>query len=70
MPKTKHTKKQRKIVKGWAIVSNGGVLIGGGTKFNGYTPLCVFSTRQGAKEHISTTREKDKVVPVRIEILK
>ncbi len=54
-----------KINKAWAIVSQRGALIGGGHKTYGYTPLCVYSTRQGAKEHLSTTRN-DIVVPCKI----
>lgn len=49
-------------MKAWAIVSRGGVLIGGGDKFYGYTPLCVYRTKQGAKNNISKTRETDIVV--------
>lgn len=56
---------KRKVVKAWAIVSPGGVLIGGGDNYYGYTPLCTYSTRLGAKAHLSTTRN-DIVVPCTI----
>lgn len=63
MPKTPSPK--NKTIKAWAIVSRGGILIGGGTKFYGYTALCVYSTRIAAKEHLSKTRN-DVVVPCEI----
>ena len=53
-------------VKAWAIVSRGGVLIGGGEKrWFGYTPLCTYRTKLGAKQHLSSMRN-DVVVPVEI----
>ena len=58
-----------KKIKAWAIVSRGGVLVGGGTKAYGYTPLCVYSTRQGAKQHLNFTRN-DIVVPCIITLKK
>ena len=58
----------KKTIKAWAIVSRGGVLIGGGEKFFGYTELCVFSTRKGATEHLSITRN-DIVIPCTISYL-
>jgi len=59
-------KAKTKKVEAWAIVSLGGVLIGGGDKSFGYTPLCTYSTKQGATEDISPTRPNDKVVPCTI----
>lgn len=57
---------KKKSIKGWAIVSRGGVLIGGGTKHFGYTPLDVYSTRLAAKSHFHTTRPNDLIVPITI----
>lgn len=65
-PNQKQKKEKVKRVKAYAIVSRGNVLIGGGEKLYGYTPLCVYRTRQGAKNHISLTRPNDKVVPCEI----
>jgi hypothetical protein len=50
-----------KKIKAWAITSPKGVLVGGGMKIC-YTPLCVYSTRLGAKQHLSSDRN-DIVVP-------
>ena len=52
--------------KAWAIVTKRDLIVGGGTKGYGYTELCVYSTRQGAKEHLSETRND---IVVRCEIL-
>ena len=52
-------------IKAWAIVSRRYTLLGGGDKKWGYTPLCVFSTRLGAKQHLSKTRN-DIVIPCEI----
>ena len=60
--------KQTKKIKAWAIVSQGGVLVGGGDKFFGYTELCIYRTEIGAKKHLNPNR-KDKVVPCEIRLL-
>ncbi len=58
----KKIKLKSKKVKAWAIVSRGAVLVGGGSKHYGYTPLCVYSTKISAQIHLSNTRN-DIVVP-------
>lgn len=59
-------KTKKKTVKAWAIVTRGGVLIGGGEKHYGYAPLAVYSTRHGAHGHTTLTRPTDVVIPVTI----
>lgn len=54
-----------KKVKGWAIISKGGVLVGGGTKQFGYEELKVFSTRLGAEENMNPSRN-DRIVKCEI----
>ena len=56
----------KKKIKAWAITSSRGVLIGGGDKEWGYFNLCVYSTREGAKLHLTPTRPTDKIVPCEI----
>ena len=56
--------------KGWAIVTRSGAyIVGGGLANFGYTPLMIFSTKVGAKEYITPTRN-DKIIPVKITALK